>query len=93
VCVHLGFSGLNYYLKLISKAWPHLVDASFMGWWRWLGNQILRVVGETINSLVILGAWTLWKHQNSCAFDRNKPNADLAFRMADQEREREVGAG
>jgi hypothetical protein len=43
-----------------------LVDASFIGWWRWLGTQIHGVAGEAVNSLIILGAWTLWKHQNSC---------------------------
>jgi hypothetical protein len=65
-----------------------LVDASFIGCWRWLDTQIHGVAGEAVNSLIILGAWTLWKHQNSCVFDKNRPNVDLAVRMADQERER-----
>jgi hypothetical protein len=36
-----------------------LDDASFMDWWRWIGNQVQGVAGEGLNSLVILGAWTL----------------------------------
>jgi hypothetical protein len=64
-----------------------------MGLWSWLGNQIHGVAGEAVNSLVILGAWTLWKHQNSCVFDRNRPNVNLAVRMADQEREKWELAG
>jgi hypothetical protein len=64
-----------------------------MGWWRWLGNQVYRMAGERVNSLVILGAWTLWKHRNSCVFDRNMLYVDFAVRIADQDREKWELAG
>jgi len=31
------------------------------------------------NSLVILGAWILWKHRNSCVFDGSTPSVQVAL--------------
>lgn len=45
------------------------------------------VAQEELNSLIILGICTLWKHHNKCVFDKKKPNVDIAIREADQERE------
>jgi hypothetical protein len=39
-----------------------------------------------LNSLIILGAWTLWKHRNRCAFDVIAPNLVTAVSQADEER-------
>ncbi|KAF8756308.1 hypothetical protein HU200_011130 [Digitaria exilis] len=44
---------------------------------------ILKQHKKGFNSLVILGAWILWKHRNACVFDESAPNlqsAILAFR-------------
>jgi len=34
---------------------------------------------KEFNSLVILGAWFLWKHRNSCVFDGSAPNIQIAI--------------
>ena len=35
-----------------------------------------------INSLIILGAWTLWTHRNKCVFDGAVPNISGALPVA-----------
>ena len=31
-------------------------------------------MGKGLNSIIILGAWNLWKHRNRCMFDGASPN-------------------
>jgi hypothetical protein len=49
----------------------------------------MRASGPTkkgVNSLIILGAWTLWKHRNCCVFYGIAPNIVAAVSQADEER-------
>ena len=39
----------------------------------------IEVHRKGFNSLCILGAWTLWKHRNACAFDGMTPNLQRAL--------------
>jgi hypothetical protein len=56
-------------------------------WWSLVGGQISGVARRGLNTLIILGAWTLWKHRNSCVFDKKSPNIEEAIRKADQEKD------
>jgi hypothetical protein len=38
------------------------------------------------NSLVILGAWILWKHRNRCVFDGIAPSLAAVLAQAGEER-------
>jgi hypothetical protein len=38
-----------------------------------------------LDSLIILGFWTIWNHRHSCVFDKITPNVDAAIR-AEEER-------
>ena len=73
------------------RAWPscsssrrRAVDAVAHGssprWLRRSRPQVLKEPREKgYNSLVILGAWILWKHRNSCVFNGAAPNLQSAL--------------
>ena len=41
---------------------------------------------KRLDSLIILGAWALWKHRNKCVFDGCSPSVTMSLRAADEER-------
>jgi hypothetical protein len=43
---------------------------SFVVWWSLAAGQISGVARRDLNTPIILGAWTLWKHRNRCVFDK-----------------------
>jgi hypothetical protein len=48
---------------------PTLEVFSFDSWWAFGNSRVANRVRKGFNSLVILGAWTIWKHRNKCVFD------------------------
>jgi hypothetical protein len=46
------------------------------------------VTRKCLNSLIILGAWTIWIHQNKCVFDGLSPCLTYILAWADEERSR-----
>jgi len=38
-----------------------------------------------LNSLVILGAWCLWRHRNNCVFNGASPSVAVAISLASEE--------
>ena len=55
-----------------------------MEWWRRASEQVQGIAEKGLNSLIILGFWTIWNHRNSYVFDKITPNA--AIRRAEEER-------
>ena len=39
-----------------------------------VNNTVGDMLRKGMNSLIILGAWTLWTHRNKCVFDGTAPN-------------------
>jgi hypothetical protein len=65
---------------------PQLDSNSFLKWWGRLSNHATGPVMKGLNSIIILGAWTIWKHRNRCVFDGIAPNLDACLAQADEKR-------
>ena len=58
----------------IQQFCPQPSDLSFDVWWENSSNATVGLTRKGFNSLVILGAWTLWNHRNRCVFDGATPS-------------------
>ena len=52
-----------------------------MAWWKGIFVPLGGSSQAGLNSIVILGAWCLWKHQNDCVFNGMSPNLSAALAM------------
>jgi hypothetical protein len=43
--------------------------------------------GKSLNSLVALGTWTIWKFRNNCVFNGCTPSLVLSLSLAREERQ------
>ena len=65
---------------------PQSTEISFHSWWERVNSAASDMARKGINSLVILGAWTLWRHRNSCVFDGAAPSVAGALAVAEDDR-------
>jgi hypothetical protein len=72
---------------------PQLGCASFLEWWERISAGVNEIIGEGLDSLIILGAQMIWKHQNRAVFDGGAPNLPLLLEQVDEERRRWEIAG
>jgi hypothetical protein len=77
------FSLLSHYG--VAALAPQPSDQSFDDWWRKVDEAASGDVRKGLNSLVILGAWTIWRHRNDCVFNGIVPNVNVALRLARDE--------
>jgi hypothetical protein len=61
-------------------------DRSFLEWWRKSNLIIGGAARRGLNSIIILGAWVLWKHRNRCGFDVAAPSLAAALSQAGEDR-------
>jgi hypothetical protein len=47
--------------------------------------QLMDLSNRLLNSLIVLGAWTIWRHHNECVFDGKYPRLASALSMAGEE--------
>lgn len=59
-------------LGLVSIA-PSAELHPFSSWWRKSIKGVGKDMRKGLNSLIILVAWQIWKHRNSCVFEGSRP--------------------
>lgn len=69
------FSPLN-----LSGLVPQLVDSNVATWWRRALNKVTKEHKKGVNSLIILVAWSIWKHRNACVFEYTSPSVASILR-------------
>ncbi|GJN14583.1 hypothetical protein PR202_gb01427 [Eleusine coracana subsp. coracana] len=64
---------------------PQPSNISFEDWWRWASSSANNTLKNSLDSLIILGAWSLWRHRNDCVFNDTSRNLATALTMAGDE--------
>jgi len=62
-------------------------------WWKKSWRKIPKQHKKGFNYLIILGAWILWKHWNTCVFDGSAPNLQRTLLDFKDERKLWLAAG
>ncbi|WVZ52762.1 hypothetical protein U9M48_003790, partial [Paspalum notatum var. saurae] len=57
----------------MSSIAPSLDEISFADWWKKAIGRVEKPRKKGFNSLLILGAWTLWNHRNNCVLKGDPP--------------------
>lgn len=58
---------------------------SFDEWWETTSNRVEGQAQKGLNSIIILGAWSIWDHRNRCVFDGISPNLNGVLSAVDEE--------
>ena len=53
---------------------PNQSERNFADWWRKVPKKVKKEFKKGVNSLIILGAWLIWKHRNACVFEGVTPS-------------------
>ncbi|CAO2186422.1 unnamed protein product [Urochloa humidicola] len=53
---------------------PKRRERCFADWWRKIIRKVPKDQKKGVNSLIILGAWMIWKHRNACVFEGVAPS-------------------
>ncbi|XP_066391622.1 uncharacterized protein [Miscanthus floridulus] len=72
---------------------PQPCSVRFFDWWQQAGSTFNKDVGQGFNSLVMLGAWILWKERNDIVFNGVSPRLDRALLLAQDEADHWMLAG
>jgi hypothetical protein len=64
---------------------PEQAESSLDEWWSRVGSRVSRTLKEGLITLLILGAWTIWRHRNDCVFNGSSPRVSTALAMAMEE--------
>ncbi|GJN03220.1 hypothetical protein PR202_ga20639 [Eleusine coracana subsp. coracana] len=60
---------------------PQPSDSNFQDWWRWASSLVCASIKKGLNSHIISGAWSLWRHRNDCVFNGAAPRLPSILTM------------
>ena len=88
--VHCIFAR-EYWYRFLSQVGlqslsPLSTQVSFYDWWERVSNGASGLVLQGLNSLIILGAWTLWTQRNRRVFHGGAPDMADALIISSEER-------
>ena len=80
----------TFWYRLLRKLGLHSLapipgSHSFLDWWEDTSGAVWGLMRKAVNSLIMLGAWLIWKHRNRCVFDFLQPNLDLLLILDEEE--------
>lgn len=58
---------------------PQSNEKDFASWWGKATRRVAKEQRKGLSTLIILGAWTIWKHRNAGLFDGASPNIQIAI--------------
>uniref|UniRef100_A0A0A9F7L9 Reverse transcriptase zinc-binding domain-containing protein n=1 Tax=Arundo donax TaxID=35708 RepID=A0A0A9F7L9_ARUDO len=82
LCVFARQFWYNLLRRVGLEAIAPQLDEVFVDWWERVVAAVNAQARSGLNSLIILGAWIIWKHRNGCVFDGVTPNAAAALDAA-----------
>ncbi|GJN12867.1 hypothetical protein PR202_ga31184 [Eleusine coracana subsp. coracana] len=65
----------------LSSLAPQADDNSFEDWWVKTDRLALSIFKKGVNSLIILGAWMIWKQRNDVVFNGASPNVQRTLSL------------
>jgi hypothetical protein len=68
-------------------------DTHFLFWWKRILAIVPGLSRKGLDSLIILGAWLIWKHRNKVVFDGVSPSLTMLLNSVNEEREKWEDAG
>jgi len=63
----------------LADSTPRKIERSFAEWWRKTISRVSKEHRRGVNSLIILGAWIIWKHRNTCVFEGVSPSLSMLW--------------
>lgn len=93
----VSFSRVGWYNILrkfgIHSLSPIQSDTNYMLWWKRVSTIVSGLNRKGLDSLLILGAWMVWKLRNRVVFDGVTPTISLLLESVHEEREKWQVAG
>jgi hypothetical protein len=86
LCVSAREFWFRFFSQRTQAFSPQPTETSFHNWWERVSNAASGMIRQGMNSLIILGAWTLWTHRNRCIFYGAAPSISGALVLAEDER-------
>jgi hypothetical protein len=64
---------------------PQATELSWEEWWMKAEAVVDSDIRKGLNTLITLGAWTIWRHRNDCVFNGATPRLDTTLLLIKEE--------